>query len=115
MASASHSIFTSTDNSAQPPASVCVFFVPTHSPAISLIDFIPQLPEGVVTDLRLAYGADADAESPTAPRITTSKDPYNIGHGLKSDEEIAELRNRKRGKRLANYHRRQNDVGIFSS
>ncbi|KAI0005537.1 CDF-like metal transporter, partial [Russula compacta] len=37
-------------------------------------------------------------------------DPYNFGHGLKSDEEIAELRSRKRGKRLANYHRRQNDL-----
>jgi hypothetical protein len=45
----------------------------------------------------------------------TSRDPYNIGHGLKTDAEIAELRRRKRGKRLAKYHRRQNDVRVASS
>ncbi|KAI0307636.1 CDF-like metal transporter, partial [Multifurca ochricompacta] len=38
------------------------------------------------------------------------KDPFNFGHGLKTDAEIAELRNRRRGKRLANYHRRQNTL-----
>ncbi|KAI9513113.1 CDF manganese transporter [Russula earlei] len=64
-----------------------------------------SLPDAVVTN-RL----QADAESPTTSRITTSRDPYNIGHGLKSDAEIAELRSRKRGKHLASYHRRQNDL-----
>lgn len=45
--------------------------------------------------------------------MSTSRDPYNIGHGLKTDAEIAELRRRKRGKPLAKYHRRQNDVRIL--
>ena len=39
------------------------------------------------------------------------RDPFNFGHGLKTDAEIAEIRNRKRGKPLANYHRKQNAVG----
>jgi len=43
-----------------------------------------------------------------------SRDPYNIGHGLKTDAEIAELCRHKRSKPLANYHRRQNDVCISS-
>ena len=75
---------------------------------------LPQLPDTAVTDLRRLHAADADAESPTSPQVSTSNDPYNIGHGLKTDAEIAELRSRKRGKRLANYHRKQNDVGISS-
>jgi hypothetical protein len=76
---------------------------------------LPQLPDRVVTDLRrLDFAADTDAESPTTPRITTSNDPYNFGHGLKTDAEIAELRRRKRGKRLARYHRKQNDVSVCS-
>jgi hypothetical protein len=69
----------------------------------------------VVTDLRrLDTAADTDAESPTTPHITTSNDPYNFGHGLKTEAEIAELRSRKRGKRLAKYHRKQNDVSVSS-
>ncbi|KAH9176875.1 CDF-like metal transporter [Lactarius sanguifluus] len=36
------------------------------------------------------------------------RDPFNFGHGLKTDAEIAELRSRKRGNRLATYHRKQN-------
>jgi hypothetical protein len=74
------------------------------------------LPDTTVTDLRrLDTAADTDAESPTTPHITTSNDPYNIGHGLKTEEEIAELRSRKRGKRLAKYHRKQNDVSASVS
>jgi hypothetical protein len=76
---------------------------------------LPQLPDGVVTDLRLQHDAEADAGSPSSSRMSTSRDPYNIGHGLKTDAEIAELRRRKRGKPLASYHRRQNDVRISSS
>jgi len=71
---------------------------------------LPQQPDAVVTDLRLAWDANANAESPTTSHITTSRDPYNFGHGLKSDAQIAELRSRKRGKPLANFHRRQNDL-----
>lgn len=68
----------------------------------------------MVTDLRLQYDAEADTGSPSSPRIATSRDPYNIGHGLKTDAEIAELRRRKRGKPLANHYQRQNDVRISS-
>lgn len=64
--------------------------------------------DAVVTDRRLAsYGAEVDAESPATPQLLL-RDPFNFGHGLKTDAEIAELRSRKRGKRLANYHRKQN-------
>jgi hypothetical protein len=77
---------------------------------------LPQLPDGVVTDLRrLGHAADADAESPTTQRVTTSNDPYNLGHSIKTDAEIAELHSRKQGKRLANYHRKQNDVSVLPS
>ncbi|KAH9996507.1 hypothetical protein BJV77DRAFT_1059336 [Russula vinacea] len=89
-ASANHSIFSSDDNKLRPS---------------------PSLPDTAVSDLRrLGRAADADAESPTSPRVTTFNDPYNIGHGIKTDAEIAELSSRKRGKRLANYHRKQNDL-----
>jgi hypothetical protein len=98
------------------PYCLCWFFFFKY--LLTPTDFnwaLPQLPDVAVTDLRLPYDANAsaDAESPTTSRIATSRDPYNIGHGLKTDAEIAELRRRKQGKRLANYHRRQNDVRIF--
>ncbi|KAH9043679.1 CDF-like metal transporter [Lactarius pseudohatsudake] len=69
----------------------------------------PSVPDAVVTDRRLAsYDAEADAASPTSPQLMPRRDPFNFGHGLKTDAEIAELRSRKRGKRLATYHRKQN-------
>ncbi|KAH9049513.1 CDF-like metal transporter [Lactarius hengduanensis] len=69
----------------------------------------PSVPDAVVTDRRLAsYDAEADAGSPTSPQLMPRRDPFNFGHGLKTDAEIAELRSRKRGKRLATYHRKQN-------
>ena len=112
VASANHSIFSSDDNKLRPSASVCLnFWICFH---VIFNSRLPQLPDTAVTDLRrLGRAADADAESPTSPRVTTSNDPYNIGHGLKTDAEIAELSSRKRGKRLANYHRKQNDVCVL--
>lgn len=105
-APASHSTFSDGYDKSH---SVCVchfiFLIPDFNLAL------PQLPDAVVTDLRLQYDAEADAGSPSSPRIATSRDPYNIGHGLKTDAEIAELRRRKRGK-LANHYQRQNDVRI---
>ncbi|KAH9056951.1 CDF-like metal transporter [Lactarius vividus] len=69
----------------------------------------PSVPDAAVTDRRLgSYDAEADAESPTSPQLMPRRDPFNFGHGLKTDAEIAELRSRKRGKRLATYHRKQN-------
>jgi hypothetical protein len=76
------------------------------------------VPDAVVTDRRLAsYDAVADPENPkpAASQPMPLRDPFNIGHGLKTDAEIAELRSRKRGKRLANYHRKQNAVGVPSA
>lgn len=71
----------------------------------------PSVPDAVVTDRRLAsYDAEADAGSPTSPQLMPRRDPFNFGHGLKTDAEIAELRSRKRGKRLATYHRKQNTL-----
>jgi len=96
-------------------------FHPTQTVSLFLHFFrrfnclVPQLPDRVVTDLRFDFDRDVDAESPRIATSTTSRDPYNFGHGLKSDAEIAELRSRKRGKRLANFHQRQNDVGVSES
>jgi len=70
-----------------------------------------SVPDAVVTDRRLAsFDAKADPENPNpaTPRSMPHRDPFNFGHGLKTDAEIAELGRRKRGKRLANYHRKQN-------
>lgn len=72
----------------------------------------------MVSDRRLAsYDAVADPEnaSPATSQPMSRSDPFNFGHGLKTDAEIAELRSRKRGKRLANFHRKQNAVGVPSS
>lgn len=70
-----------------------------------------SVPDAAVTDRRLAsYDAVADPENPNqaTSQPMPLRDPFNFGHGLKTDVEIAELRSRKRGKRLANYHRKQN-------
>jgi hypothetical protein len=37
-------------------------------------------------------------------------DPFSFRRGLKSDGELAELRRRRKGKRLEMFHRKQNDV-----
>lgn len=74
-----------------------------------------QVPNAVVTDRRLAScDAEADPENPNraTPQSMPRRDPFNFGHGIKTDAEIAELCTRKRGKRLANYHRKQNAVGV---
>ncbi|KAI0271463.1 CDF-like metal transporter [Gloeopeniophorella convolvens] len=65
-----------------------------------------KVPDTAVPDLRLAHDTDVESSSPSRP--TPAKDPFNFGHAIKSDSEIAELRSRKRGRRLVSYHRRQN-------
>jgi hypothetical protein len=113
-ASVSHATSSSRTSKLHLAPSVCVAFSFSFQLFRTLIWTLPQLPDAAVTDLRLPYDADADAESPTTSRIPVPKDPYNIGHGLKTDAEITELRRRKQGKRLAGYHRRQNDVRVSS-
>jgi hypothetical protein len=40
-------------------------------------------------------------------------DPYRIRAGLKTDDELSQLRRRRRtGKRLERFHRKQNDVNF---
>lgn len=48
------------------------------------------------------------------PRAPDSlSDPYTLRAGLKTDEELSQLRRRhKRGKSLESYHRKQNDVRV---
>jgi hypothetical protein len=44
--------------------------------------------------------------------FTVSHDPYTIRVGLKTGNELSQLRRRyKTGKRLERFHRKQNDVG----
>ena len=101
-------------NNLDSPPSVCLFFSFLISPNHGIFNSLfPQVPDRVVTDLRLADDANADAENSVT--VTTPKDPYNFGHGLKSDAEISELRSRKRGKPLANYHKKQNAVCLSFS
>jgi hypothetical protein len=93
--------------------------VSPHLPKLFLISFV-QVPDTAVTDQRLAsYDAEADPENlnQATSQPTPRRDPFNLGHGLKTDAEIAELRtgSRKRGKRLAKYHRKQNAVGSPST
>ncbi|KAI0059433.1 hypothetical protein BV25DRAFT_1828957 [Artomyces pyxidatus] len=61
----------------------------------------------------LAYDATTDVpdveRSSTSPK-TATRDPYKFTNGVKSDAELAELRRRKRGKRLASYHHKQNNL-----
>jgi hypothetical protein len=37
-------------------------------------------------------------------------DPFQFRDGLKTEGELAEVRRRKKGKQVEQYHRRQNDV-----
>lgn len=43
-------------------------------------------------------------------KMIIEEDPFAFKNGLKSDGELSELRKRKRGKRLVQYHSRQNAV-----
>lgn len=46
-------------------------------------------------------------------RPESLSDPYTLRVGLKTDEELSQLRRRrKHGKSLESYHRKQNDVSI---
>ncbi|KAI0050597.1 CDF-like metal transporter [Auriscalpium vulgare] len=58
-----------------------------------------------VPDLR---SFDADVER--TPSKPGPHDPFCFSNGIKTDEELAQLRRRKRGKRLASYHRKQNNL-----
>jgi len=58
---------------------------------------------------------DVDVErdttlTPSSPKLD-SPDPFNLRNGLSSDEQLADLRKRKKkGKQLERYHRQQNEL-----
>lgn len=56
----------------------------------------------------------AKADSPSSSTSETA-DPFSIRNGLKTEEELVDLRQvKKSGKRLEKYHRKQNDVRFSS-
>lgn len=63
-------------------------------------------------DARSTTTAHSDSrdieQSPKSPDPVV--DPFDIRNGLKSDEELAQIRQRKHGKHLETYHRKQNDL-----
>lgn len=40
-------------------------------------------------------------------------DPYEFRSAIKSDPELSDLRQRKHGKQLADYHKKQNEVRVY--
>lgn len=58
---------------------------------------------------------DVDVEAASTSHSTTGllTDPFKLRQGLATDEQIAELRQRKKGKTAAKYQQKQNIVGIF--
>jgi hypothetical protein len=53
--------------------------------------------------------------SPVGSPNDTQSDPFRFRSGLKTDDELAEIRHRRKtGKKLENYQRKQNDVRLRS-
>jgi len=58
-------------------------------------------------------GVDTDVEM-HSPSDLLHPDPYSFRDGLKTDDELAEIRRRnKTGKKVEKYHRKQNDVRTY--
>jgi hypothetical protein len=53
---------------------------------------------------------DVDTERTSEASSVLPSDPFNIREGLLTEEQIAEFRHRRKGKHVAKYYRRQNDV-----
>jgi hypothetical protein len=67
-----------------------------------------QSPDIVVT-VRERVGGDVERNSSSSGAL--QPDPFKLRHGLKTDDELAEIRRRRKaGKRVENYQRKQNDV-----
>lgn len=54
--------------------------------------------------------ADPERASASTGLSIVHPDPYQFSDGLKTQDELAELRRRKQGKKVEKFHRRQNDV-----
>ena len=52
----------------------------------------------------------ADRSNPASP-----SDPFQLSRGILTDSQISELRRRKKGKKVAKFHTRQNEVGSLES
>lgn len=53
--------------------------------------------------------SNGDVEGTPSAAIADA-DPFSFRNGKKTDEELVVLRQRKKGKPLENYHRKQNEV-----
>ncbi|KAG8219383.1 CDF manganese transporter [Butyriboletus roseoflavus] len=69
-----------------------------------------------VSQLRVNNRDDNDIEmKQRRPNAESLPDPYTLRVGLKSDDELSQLRRRhKHGKSLESYHRKQNDVRLHT-
>ncbi|KIP11661.1 hypothetical protein PHLGIDRAFT_27714 [Phlebiopsis gigantea 11061_1 CR5-6] len=45
-----------------------------------------------------------------SPKASEANDPFGFNNGIKSEHELDQMRRRKRGKKLATYHRQQNNL-----
>jgi len=64
----------------------------------------------VEPDVTSKMKPEADLERTAEASSVLPPDPFNIRGGLLTDEQITELRCRQKGKRVAKFHQRQNDV-----
>ena len=57
---------------------------------------------------QLGFGNDPEGSSETATVLP--HDPFQFQNGIVPDEDLAGIRNRKKGRHVAQYQRNQNDV-----
>ncbi|KAF5356243.1 hypothetical protein D9756_003710 [Leucocoprinus leucothites] len=69
---------------------------------------IHNAPDAVVPDQ--PFKLEPDIERASVSGSILPSDPYQFRDGLIDDETLSQLRRRRRGKRLAKYQRRQNDL-----
>ncbi|RDB29469.1 Metal tolerance protein 3 [Hypsizygus marmoreus] len=70
--------------------------IPAKSTDTVVVDELPSL--------------DVDIERGTASSSEAPNDPFQLRDGILTEDEIACLRHRHKGKRVAKYHQRQNDL-----
>ncbi|XP_006454288.1 hypothetical protein AGABI2DRAFT_197200 [Agaricus bisporus var. bisporus H97] len=83
-----------------------------HSPPSSPDLTVPQChltsrPHAVVTDHSFKFATDIERASSSG---SNTWDPYEFRNGILDDTTLSQLSRRKKGKRIARYQRRQNDL-----
>jgi hypothetical protein len=58
------------------------------------------------------FKLESDIERASASGSILPSDPYQFRDGVVDDDALAQLRNRKKGRRVAKYQRKQNDVSL---